>query len=472
MKKKLLMLVLSCVMALSVVAVGVYALTTVNLGINGSISFIAYDKQVYIEDISLKNLVEETDKGYKVTDKTYEEFQNVYLKNSNSTLSLSGKVLQGETLEVDITLKNLKSNYLKSSLSYTSLPEGVLVRSTGLVLPKNIGESIDTADAKTLKVYISNYSDSIYSLDLSSINLKIAFTEQESLIQTGTRLEGTDSDGDGVVESYEITYHYVEMGTLPATTAVDGVYTEHNIKWRYISQNGTSSYTSETAPTTTSGYYIIESDVMSLTKNNNLLRDDSSWGGLLCMTYDKWGDGNYSLKNPNVYANDYAYSDIRQYMKGTNVYKGSNDSSQYSNIFKDFCIDVDNDLVYNKIIRRTLTDLYTDFSQYPNGDAVDLSTYAPEQGYDMTQSDAFWLISYQEALTMLCGGTWNNAKANWEVVEESSNDFWILRNPNPDLEGWGKGTRVCFINSIGEFSLMMDGFVIDSALCRPCFRLS
>ncbi|MBQ3494492.1 MAG: hypothetical protein IJA69_03670, partial [Clostridia bacterium] len=403
MKKKILTLLLGCVMCMSVIAIGAYALTQVNLGINGTLSFIAYDKQVYIEDITIKNFVEETTKGYKSTDKTYEDYHGVYLKNSNATVDLSGKVLQGETLEIDITMVNLKSNYLKTSLSYEDLPADVLIRSTGLYMPQNTGTRVESGQSKMLKIYISNLSTTLTALDLSTINLSVTFEELESLIHEGTRTEGEES----------LAYYYVEMGTLPGVADENGLATEEYLKWRYISSDGDSAYAGD-MPTNTLGYYILESAVPAY---SSPIRNDGKTLGNVAFNNnytDTVGGEYYYNEFSNVYANDYAFSNLRKYINGERVYSCNSSTfsnshytylplttSHYSSMFDDFCMDPENDLIYNRIIARTLTDLYSDIEM--DGTKIDDTThFAPSNYNNMGESDKFWVLSYDELLNMFC----------------------------------------------------------------------
>ncbi|MBQ3493781.1 MAG: hypothetical protein IJA69_00015, partial [Clostridia bacterium] len=479
---------LGCVMALSVVAIGVYALTTVNLGVTGSISFIAYDKQVYIEDITLKNIVEETDIGYQTTTVSYDNYQGVYLKNSNSTVDLSGKVLQGETMEIDITLKNLKANYLKTSLSHKALPTGVLIRSTGLYMPQNTGTSAATGESRTLKIYISNQSTTTYTLDLSTVDLSITFSEVESLIHTGTRTEGSTTK----------TIYYVEMGTLPGTEAVDGVYTEEYLKWRYLSADGTTPYTANTAPTSVGGTYILETGVQRLTTNNTLLRNDDTGYGLAAITFQNnyqynYNEGLTTLKGElsNVYANDYAYSTVRKYMNGQKVYKGATNTmtdeengigycspkttSHYSDMLTDFCIDAENDLIYNRIVARNLADLYSDIWDCPEGwtkiTEEQKSHYALQNGIDTSQADKFWALSAAEAKALLASNPTNFGEVEadgglyWDYIEEDiCGVSYLLRSPHAD-----DFEMVCYID--GDGYITANAVTEDYFVARAAFNL-
>ena len=451
MKKKLLTLILGFVMALSVVAIGVYALTTVNLGVTGTISFIAYDKQVYVEDITIKNLVEETTNGYKSTNKTYEEYQGVYLKGSNSKVSIIGKVLKGETLEIDIT-----------SLSYQNLPDNVLVRSTGLYMPQNQGERIVTGQSRMLKIYITNNNENYSTLDLSTINLSIKFEELSSLIHEGTRLVGEETK----------TFFYVEMGTIPGTANESGLATEEYLKWRYISGDGKMAYISTTAPTNTIGTYILETNVTTLTQNNSMLINDVEDMGMLgTKTYTllqvayqnqhKLESGGYVLsENENIAANDYAYSTVRKYINGEKIYKRNTSTSHYSDMFSDFCIDTENDLIYKKIISRTLTSLYSDIWEtdvYLAGVSdSEKNFYALNNDYDMNERDKFWLPSYVELRDLLCNKTWSSASVTWDVP-------YYFRSICFPLETWSG-----LVNSSGTAT---NSLIMNIPSIRPCFNL-
>ena len=427
MKRKSLICIaiLNCFLCLAILVFGVYSAVSVTLTLSGTISFTAYDKEVYINNVKVSNYIE-TDVGYKKQSKTLDSYSNMYA-NPNTAIDISNiTVLKGETAEIAIDMMSVKSNYLKCNLSYNSLPAGVSVESTSVYLSKNVGESVNTGESKVYKIYITNTNSG--SLSLSDLNLKISFEEKTSILQH----DATNQ------------YYYVEMGTLPTSTGSE------YIRWKYVSATGTSRYSySSTAPTGL-GYFILQSDTL-IQKNGYYLNQ-------CCFTNDiNWDTYTHSQNGwTNIKANDYATSTVRQYINGNKVYKHAkrvtgngtfgevpNTDGPYSDMYTDFNIDPQNDIVYQKIIGRTLSDLYKNNLDDESETLLDVS-FPDFTGADvvMTESqvDKFWIMSSMEAKNMLGEGEWlSGGDLDW-ITQGSmcDSDTWMLRTTNTysDYDVW------------------------------------
>ncbi|MBQ3494626.1 MAG: hypothetical protein IJA69_04350, partial [Clostridia bacterium] len=175
------------------------------------------------------------------------------------------------------------------------------------------------------------------------------------------------------------------------------------IRWRYISEDG---QTKDATPFTTKGTYILES------YNKPLMPSRAFQANV---------DDNKYVKDTTINANDYALSTIRAYVKG--------------DMLTDFCIDADEDVVYNKISARSLKDLYSSIG--PNGES-----YVGKEKYtDVTNSqeaDKLWLPSLQEIKNLLAQSdnystnSGPDAGTDWSTAAGAYDYYW-LRSPYADL---------------------------------------
>ncbi|MBQ3493964.1 MAG: hypothetical protein IJA69_00960, partial [Clostridia bacterium] len=125
-------------------------------------------------------------------------------------------------------------------------------------------------------------------------------------------------------------------------------------------------------------------------------------------------------------------------------------------------IDAEIDLIFNRIVARTLTDLYSDIGTAPYSNTTDFTHYAPQNGMDMGEADKFWAPSYTEALNLLCNGTWATNSADWNTA--NSDAYYWLRSPYADYP-YG----ACFVSS----GLCVDVYVSDDYYAaRACFKLA
>lgn len=450
-KKFKLLLSLSCFM-FCVVALcfGVYAATTATLTISGTITFDAYE--IYINSVTLNNLSPEGTSG-QTTSLTLGDYTGMYIgeEDTQSTINIGTPVVpETESLEIDIELTSLNTtNYQKVTLNYT-IPSGsdYEVRSTSTILQPNPNKLTNGAMSSILKIYIS--SDSTTNLDISSLNLSIGFEDYgTSLLQ----YDGTNG------------YYYVEMGTIP--NQISGTsYESEYIRWRLIgtqTAEATSTSASQyarfdgtSAPSSgTTGVFILETNTL-------LERDDETGYSLneVAFNHSYLGHGSSSSYYHNgdeweeydILANDYATSTVRQYINGNNVYKAAtytsgsgytsssvpNKTSEYSNMYTDFCIDTENDIVYKAIIGRTLSDLYLNNAQSTSGGSVTFPeqlTTLNQEGYTSSTVDKFWLLSYYEAYSLFLTNTGSQGTGISDEREwpTGSANFYWLRSPSSSV---------------------------------------
>lgn len=444
MKHKKLILTILMTLCMTIVAgFGVYATIASSLSISGTLNFVALTKEVYVNEIKISNYVDE---NYVSQTKIIDGWNGKYLKESASVSLGSGlNVVQGETLEIAITMTNLTSSYLRANLTYSDLGD-MSVRTTGLIMPINSGKTVESGQAKTMKIYISSSSDEGY--DLSQYSLNISFTSLgTSLLQ--------DSG----------SYYYVEMGTVPNTSGTGAEY----LKWKLVSNDLSTRYTYSSTKPTGKSFFVLT------TKLSHVKGSDGVQINKVCASND-WieitdegnGTSKYHQLNgwTNILADDYATSTMRAYITGEKVYKGgtATDSSSvsspssatdYSDVYTDFCIDKDNDIVYQNIIGRTLEDLYDGCVNY-GYDGLGFPTF--NEGAKQIESntvDKLWIPSYTENKNILGGGSWESNDLIYEYC-------WMRDN-------YGDGTYI--------FSYYEDGSDTDDWLgarltVRPAFYLS
>ena len=427
LKIKMTSMVLATVIAFSVMIVGVLAVTNVSLNLGGTINFIVVPTDVYLNSVTLKNTVTQSSNGYQTNDITLSEYSNIYIRENDSIELSNVQVLAGQTMEIDIAMTSLNENYLKVNLTYNNLPSTVTINSTSLYMPQNTTGDLADGQERTYKIYISNSGSG--TLDLSSINLNVSFEEKTSLLQQGV----SEYTGENM--------WYVEMGTIPTATG------NEYVKWRYFSDGETHYDFSSTAPTGR-GYFIMETytSVISASYNNN---------------YRKSSSGSFCNQNgwDNIDACNYVTSNVRQYINGNTVFKSAKYSSStgtyspsglQSNMYRDLNIDINNDLIFNKIIGRTLSDL-----------DVFYITFAENATVVFTENDVdkFWLLSYTEAGRLLSTSYYGDSS---DYLARSWGSYYTLRTSSKGAEG-----EIYYSESNGD----MDYVTTPNASgCRPSFQ--
>ena len=371
----------------------------------------------------------------------------------DGSVDLSGiEFATGETT-LTISMKSLSANYIKNKVSWVNT-SGVTISSTSLYLPKNPSEQLTNGESKDLTITVNNTGS-----PTTISGLEVEFEDMgEYLLQV--------TDEDEVSEYTEKGYWYVEMGTYSTTTDnTEGKRESEYLRWRYFSDT-TSHYEFDrnTRPTG-EGYFILETYISSFN-----VSPSTTEGGLRLSwnneyTYNSSHTPSYYHQQhrwTNVQANDYSTSTIRQYMNSEeDVYKYYSYSNPtytpagvQSNMFTDLHIDPDNDIVYERIIGRTLSDLYTNMgwngnSSSPTFNSVtfpDLANADPGYQYQETDSDKFWLLSEYEAYNLLGDSTQD--AMNLTSADRSWGDAYWLRSPYSNNAG-----SACIAYYVGSLDL-------------------
>ena len=195
-------------------------------------------------------------------------------------------------------------------------------------------------------------------------------------------------------------------------------------------------------------------------------------------------ENNYTNSSPyprldeyvnKVNVNDYAVSNIREYLTGINVYRGYTVSDNYTTITESFehvtqekeenfldVFNITNSPVYSLIEGRTLSDLYSRMNDA--GSAVTFDTDVENgvgelAGIDPdTTKDKLWLLSYYEAYKITGSTRADSGARSWGYT------YW-LRSPNSSTTH-----SVYFVFASGIIGHDISAF--DASCARPAFKIS
>ncbi len=372
----------------------------------------------------------------------------------DGSVDLSGITFNTGETTLTISMTSLSANYIKNIVNYdsgtvsynTTGTSGTLfVHSTSLYLPQNASGELTSGESKDLTIYVNNNTGSPTTIS----GLQVSFEEKASLLQADT----------------ENQYWYVEMGTVMGQTQSE------YIRWKYIASVDDSSgsdvatkyatFDADTTPTG-EGYFYLETNVLSA-----IGKDGTN--DIIEVSFNNEHRNNYHQQHgwTNVQANDYATSNVRQYINGNDAYDNythSNStytpSGRLSNMYDDLNIDTANDIIYNQIITRSLGELYQDnTSSSTNPSDVtfpDLSGADAGYQYQETDEDAFWLLSYYEVYNLVGSSSSDRV---WPTG--SANYYWLrslfLSRGNV-VYGVYESGNLTTINVIGSFSAARAAF--------------
>ena len=279
--------------------------------------------------------------------------------------------------------------------------------------------------------------------------------------------------------NYEPTYakDYIKWVENSDTTDVEdgywtltmGEYEGTPLVWRMVlkeeENNDVSSVVGYTQDTELSGsyYFLLDTYIAGVFNCSfeNWYRSSSGYPRL-----DQYGSA--------VNVNDYAVSNIREYLTGVNVYRGytrsGSSSSNYTytpstdnvtgqtereNFITKF--NIDSSPVYSMIEGRTLSDLYSRMYSSTAGNPVDFDT---DVLIPQDTKDKLWLLSYYEAskITMTQGTAADSGARSWDAT------YW-LRSPT------SSGTyRVYYVYTSGHLGIHDGAYITRCA--RPAFKIS
>ena len=176
-----------------------------------------------------------------------------------------------------------------------------------------------------------------------------------------------------------------------------------------------------------------------------------------------------------VNVNDYAVSNIREYLTGINVYRGYTMSDNYTTITESFesvtqekeenfldVFNITNSPVYSLIEGRTLSDLYSrmnDAGSVVEFDADVKKGVEGVTGIDPdTTKDKLWLLSYYEAYKIAGNTSSDSGARSWDA-------FYWLRSPNSSPTDY-----VYYVHAFGTIGSSYHAYTPYCA--RPAFKIS
>ena len=175
------------------------------------------------------------------------------------------------------------------------------------------------------------------------------------------------------------------------------------------------------------------------------------------------------LNNSGYSAQDYATSNVRNYLKGAeNVYRGYKSGTTFEpdttgkkiNLLSDY--NLTNDPMYSKIQGRTLTSLYSDIGEFASGAKKWSSDYSgTNNNLKITAIDKLWLLSFAEFNTLL--GT-NTSIVCTNVYGTTSAISWWLRTPSSE-----NAHHVYFSVAGSIISYSYNTVINDRTGVRPAF---
>ena len=267
---------------------------------------------------------------------------------------------------------------------------------------------------------------------------------------------------------------YLEWGKNGYWTLTMGEYQGTPLKWRMVlkeNEEGTdvesvANYTQDTA-LSGSYYFLLETYIPNVfvCSFENYYTNSSPYPRL-----DEY--------KSTVYVNDYAVSNIREYLTGINVYRGYT-MDNYITITESFehvtqekeenfldVFNITSSPVYSMIEGRSLSDLYSRMGGSTSGTKVTFDTDVEKgvgelAGIDPdTTKDKLWLLSYYEAskITMTQGTAADSGARSWDAT------YW-LRSPYSSLT-----VSVYCVFASGTFGAGGSACITNCA--RPAFKIS
>ena len=251
-------------------------------------------------------------------------------------------------------------------------------------------------------------------------------------------------------------------------TLTMGEYQGTPLKWRMVlkeKDNDVSSVANYTQDTALSGSYYFLLDTYKANVFNcsfeNWYRSSSGYPRL-----DEY------VNKVNV--NDYAVSNIREYLTGINVSRGSTSSGsnripalatgqEKEENFLDV-FNITSSPVYSLIEGRALSDLYSRMAFGTTGSVVEFDTDVENGVGELaginpdTTKDKLWLLSYYEAYKITGSTGVDSGARSWDAT------YW-LRSPHSSFTS---DVNCVFAAGI----IRTDNFAYDTLCARPAFKIS
>ena len=446
------------VLCISSIAFGVYSAQKAQLNITGNLGFTAHNAFVSVTgfvknvaQIENDNVVGKTDiaidkivKGADTTDPV-----NITMPLGDMYFYSNDNNVSAEDIVFELTFTNLGSTDIIATITKPSLS------STVTVIDNSNGDnssyiSFGETGTHQVGIYKGESKKISFAMRLnvmSTISSKVSFNMpinfEEWIYKIGVTVkEFTPTEQDTIKNglgssSYSETIlcyakrfpYYVEMGTDPTGTT-------NKLRWLIV---GTMDANDNIALLGDDDKAAFADGLMLNNKNycllsQNILYTENTGKYGLSFQNAFTNSGAYLNTKYGVKANDYATSNIREYLKGNTVNRnGKNNNGVYEpsetevNLMSTY--NLSSDPLYSQIQARTLNSLYTKMSD--SGTNITVPTSTTSTPVDTT-SDKLWLLSYSEMQTLFNDDKSGNyyMYARTSILGNTSAARWWIRSPN------------------------------------------
>ncbi|MCI7003690.1 MAG: DUF6273 domain-containing protein [Clostridia bacterium] len=487
MKKRkfnLLLQIATLCLCVAAIAFGVYSAKTASLNVSGTIGFEAHNCKVgVVAHLTGDGVVTNTESNI-VASPDGNVRRTALEKVATFTNDANGTIDFGSLYFADMDTINGKAAPIKMTFTITN--NSAFAIKASVTLPKNNNDVTVLADKDSIKIEqgtnktgeitltftLNNPEASLATaLDLSTI--KFDFTKFE-FKKSDIEVKYTDtalSAYAGLLSNYYIKYGQGTVNTTPNVTKYD-------INWFVIGTYGTDGQIKTLTPATD-----FTKTLSTNGETGKILKDDVTYAFMSDYILTSGGgttDGvpfnnnvfknstgeYYSNEYTSVLANDYSISTVRAYLNGktvntttsyngTDIHKStkwtpSTDTTTNLNFFTQNTLKGDNATsdIYTLIQPRTLGDMYKKMS----GSSTDLALPTAVEGISETDADAFWLLSYNEAIA-LCSTSgfddYNKIVGNTLTPKtddtsscSASADEWSFRSPYSSNSEYAYGITI------------------------------
>ena len=416
-KTKLVATIMAMCLVVTLGVIGIFAVKTLNMNVGGNITFSADGLSLEVFDGEFK-----TTSGADYSNITTQEgkLQGFVMNTDTKQSDIQSKIDSWANLELALDSKGsavlhfaVKNNMTTPLYVYIATELGTNTNNNMDILVSPNGTEIGAGLTTNFEITFDILDTSI-NAGLKGFNVAVTFAK-ESLVVAQNKIDQATG-----LETTEVDYYYVEMGT----------YNGEPVRWRYVADENGKPYDGVSVVSSLKGYYVLETETTSKEFLN------SGYNGT---TY-KHTEAGYT----NINASDYGLSDIRQYLINTNV----------GGFMSDLGISKDN-IIYSLIKRRTLTELYYNIT--PTGTTIDKTNLEHALSltgeYDISnQADKFWLMSHLETRTFF---------TNISKVFGEGSAYW-LRSPF--------GANCAY--QVGPTGIMDNRIIYTLFKVRPCFKIA
>lgn len=470
-------------LAVVAIAVGVYSLQKSSLNISGSFGFSAHNVNARIDAYMYGYAIEE--KGVPLT-----ESEKVRLTNANGLLIHDS--LTDYSLNLGATNGSGSDTRYFSNLGTSGKMEDIVVEITvsntsgGSLSPKNILANVDFANCTssltdkiridcdksaavleitngktqatfTFKISLLPDSTGSYgATTLTNVGLKINLEETtytQSQVRTDATIKQFTSEYvnnlRSTLNNLKIQYDYEEYleynDTIKCYAERYPYYVEmgerdnEKVKWLIVGTFANDIVTALVDSDKTQlsqGYMLKDTTYVMLSEKVLYSESTTNYGISFQNNYTHGLTTTPDCKNSSGYsAQDYATSNIRNYLKGVDVHRSYKSGTTYEpdenptiNLLTDY--NLKSDPLYAKIQGRTLTSLYANIGT-PKGTIWTSSDSRDEVNLQPTTQDKLWLLSETEMTKIfagdLLGSSYRASAITTTHGTVSSTDGWWLR---------------------------------------------